>query len=231
MYSQDRYMKNLPSFLHCFWPTGWLSPAVKPLNDIRFDNQLWTISSVHALLISTYIYRDHGKSSWELNLRTFADPKLRNVPERERVRARKKQPWHPKGQGEKSSWVKNRYKSMATKKNWKAGIRMWQRKTKEKERCLMEATHLGQRAWVENDLPRVSEVLEKFPPLKQPKHVSHSFYGITFYLWCRWLMINNFTKRLQHCLKNFSHTPYSFSLRYFLDDCISSSIASPVLTS
>lgn len=28
------------SFLHCFWPTGWLSPAVKPLNDIRFDNQL-----------------------------------------------------------------------------------------------------------------------------------------------------------------------------------------------
>ena len=92
----------------------------------------------------------------------------------------------------------------------------------------MEATHLGQRAWVENDLPRVSEVLEKFPPLKQPKHVSHSFYGITFYLWCRWLMINNFTKRLQHCLKNFSHAPYSFSLRYFLDDCISSSIASPV---
>ena len=38
---------------------------------------------------------------------------------------------------------------------------------------LMEATHLGWQAWVENDLPRVSEVLEKFPPLKQLKHVSH----------------------------------------------------------
>lgn len=44
---------------------------------------------------------------------------------------------------------------------------------KKRVRRLMEATHLGQRAWVENDLPRVSEVLEKFPPLKQPKYVSH----------------------------------------------------------
>ena len=50
---------------------------------------------------------------------------------------------------------------------------------KKRVKCLMEATHLGRRAWVENELPRVSEVLEKFPPLKQPKHVSHSFgFGV-----------------------------------------------------
>ena len=101
---------------------------------------------------------------------------------------------------------------------------------KKRVRRLMEATHLGRRAWVENDLPRVSEILEKFSPLKQPKHVSHSFLCYHFLFWCRGLMINSFKKRLQHCLKNFSHIPYSFSLRYFLDDCISSSIASPVLT-
>ena len=51
---------------------------------------------------------------------------------------------------------------------------------KKRVRHLMEATHLGRRAWVENDLPRVSEVLEKFPPLKQPKHVSHSFLWYHF---------------------------------------------------
>ena len=43
----------------------------------------------------------------------------------------------------------------------------------------MEATHVGQRAWVENELPRVSEILEKFPPLKQPKHMVSLFvFGV-----------------------------------------------------
>ena len=51
---------------------------------------------------------------------------------------------------------------------------------KKRVKRLMEATHLGRRAWVENELPRVSEVLEKFPPLKQPKHVSHSFLWYHF---------------------------------------------------
>ena len=46
---------------------------------------------------------------------------------------------------------------------------------KKRVKRLMEATHVGRRAWVENELPSVSEVLEKFPPLKQPKHVSHLF--------------------------------------------------------
>ena len=50
---------------------------------------------------------------------------------------------------------------------------------KKRVKRLMESTHLGRRAWVENELPRVSEVLQKFPPLKQPKHVSHSFLCIT----------------------------------------------------
>ena len=36
----------------------------------------------------------------------------------------------------------------------------------------MEAAHLGWRAWVENEFPRVSEVLEKF----RLKHVSHITY-------------------------------------------------------
>ena len=38
---------------------------------------------------------------------------------------------------------------------------------------LMWATYTGRRRWVENDLPRVAVVLEKFPPLREPKHVSH----------------------------------------------------------
>ena len=38
---------------------------------------------------------------------------------------------------------------------------------------LMRATYTGRRRWVENDLPRVAVVLEKFPPLREPKHVSH----------------------------------------------------------
>ena len=36
---------------------------------------------------------------------------------------------------------------------------------------LMRATYTGRRRWVENDLPRVAVVLEKFPPLREPKHV------------------------------------------------------------
>jgi len=43
---------------------------------------------------------------------------------------------------------------------------------KKRVKRLMEATYIGRRAWVEEDLPRVFDVLEKFPPLNQPKHVS-----------------------------------------------------------
>ena len=46
---------------------------------------------------------------------------------------------------------------------------------KKRVKRLMEATYNGRRAWVEDDLPRVFDVLEKFPPLKQPKHVSHTY--------------------------------------------------------
>lgn len=49
---------------------------------------------------------------------------------------------------------------------------------KKRVKRLMEATHLGCLAWVENELPRVSEVLEKFSPLKQP---CKSF----IWFWCR----------------------------------------------
>ena len=40
---------------------------------------------------------------------------------------------------------------------------------KKRVKRLMEATYIGRRAWVEEDLPRVFDVLEKFPPLNQPK--------------------------------------------------------------
>ena len=46
---------------------------------------------------------------------------------------------------------------------------------KKRVKYLMEATYNGRRVWVEDDLPQVFDVLEKFPPLKKPKHVSHSF--------------------------------------------------------
>lgn len=46
---------------------------------------------------------------------------------------------------------------------------------KKRVKRFMEATYNGRRAWVENELPRVCTVIEKFPPLKQPKHVSLPF--------------------------------------------------------
>ena len=51
-------------------------------------------------------------------------------------------------------------------------------KPQQRVKHLMEATHVGRQACVENELPRVSEILEKFPPLKQPKHVSHLFINM-----------------------------------------------------
>lgn len=46
---------------------------------------------------------------------------------------------------------------------------------KKQVKYLMQATYNGRRVWVEDDLPQVFDVLEKFPLLKKPKHVSHSF--------------------------------------------------------
>ena len=47
--------------------------------------------------------------------------------------------------------------------------------SKKRVKRLMQATYTGRRGWIENDLPRVAVVLEKFPPLREHKHVSHLF--------------------------------------------------------
>ena len=99
---------------------------------------------------------------------------------------------------------------------------------KKRVKRLMEATHVGRRAWVENELPSVSEVLEKFPPLKQPKHVSHLFIHMVS---LSVFGVEEINTSFEKDYSLFSHTPHSFSIRYFLNDCIPSSIAPAVLTS
>ena len=44
--------------------------------------------------------------------------------------------------------------------------------SKKKLKRLMKSTYNGRRAWVIKDAPPVTEILEIFPPLKKPKHVS-----------------------------------------------------------
>ena len=45
---------------------------------------------------------------------------------------------------------------------------------KKRLRKLMEATFSGRRVLINDETPSVSTVLQKFPPLKKPKHVSHA---------------------------------------------------------
>jgi len=50
---------------------------------------------------------------------------------------------------------------------------------RKKLRKLMQATYIGRRDWIIHDKPTVDRIVEIFPPMKKPTHVSCLSFGIT----------------------------------------------------
>jgi len=50
---------------------------------------------------------------------------------------------------------------------------------RKKLRELMQATYIGRRDWIIHDIPTVDYIVEIFPLMKKPTHVSCLSFGIT----------------------------------------------------